>query len=115
MPRSRGMTGGPDPSTEDHKAVGFLSNTSPDPLENHEDTKSAFNVEPSSPADDSPLPISGIWTHSPTKKQLVDPSDKTFWICASFVAHMRKSKEKLPSASVTRQVKNQPDKPQRLA
>ena len=32
------------PSLENHKAVGFLSNTGPDPQENHIATKPAFNV-----------------------------------------------------------------------
>ena len=29
---------------KNHKAIGFLSNTCPDPLKNHKATKSAFNV-----------------------------------------------------------------------
>ena len=33
---------------EDQKALGFLSNTSPDPLENHKATKPAFNAGTSS-------------------------------------------------------------------
>ena len=33
---------------ENHKAIGFLSNTGSDPLENPEAFKPAFNVEPSS-------------------------------------------------------------------
>ena len=38
------------PLLENHKALGFLSNTVPDPLENHKATctKSVFNVGPSS-------------------------------------------------------------------
>ena len=32
---------------QDHKIIGFLSNTSPDPLNNHKATKPAFNVGPS--------------------------------------------------------------------
>ena len=39
--------GGPDP-IENRKAIGFLSNTSPDPMGNHIATKQAFNVGPSS-------------------------------------------------------------------
>ena len=34
MRGSRGV-GGPDPQTENHKNIGFLSNTGPDPLKNH--------------------------------------------------------------------------------
>ena len=37
-------TGGPDPTPENHKNVGFLSNTGQDPLKNHKATKPAFNV-----------------------------------------------------------------------
>ena len=33
---------------ENHKNIGFLSNTSPDPLKNHKATPPAFNVGPSS-------------------------------------------------------------------
>ena len=42
-----GGAGGPDP-TENHKNIGFLSNSGPDPLKTHETTKPAFNVWPSS-------------------------------------------------------------------
>ena len=49
MRGSRGGTEGPDPtSLKSHKHIGFLSNTGPDPLENHKATKPAFNVRPSS-------------------------------------------------------------------
>ena len=40
-----GGGGGPDP-LENHKNMGFLSNTGPDPLKNHKATKLAFNVGP---------------------------------------------------------------------
>ena len=40
-------TGGSDPP-ENHKTIGFLSNTSPDSLHNHKATKPSFNVGPSS-------------------------------------------------------------------
>ena len=33
---------------KNHKHIGFLSNTGPDPLKNEEATKPAFNDEPSS-------------------------------------------------------------------
>ena len=32
---------------ENHKTIGFLTNTGPDPLENHKATKPAFNAGPS--------------------------------------------------------------------
>ena len=37
MRGSRDGTGGPD--LENHKNIGFLSNTGPDPLKNHKATK----------------------------------------------------------------------------
>ena len=44
MRKSRGGTGGPTSPLENHKNIGFLSNTGPDPLINHKATKPAFNV-----------------------------------------------------------------------
>ena len=46
----RGGGGGQGVPTplENHKIIGFLSNTGPDPLKNHKATKLAFNVGPSS-------------------------------------------------------------------
>ena len=38
----------PEGGPGNHKSIGFLSNTGPDPLENHQATKPAFNVGPSS-------------------------------------------------------------------
>ena len=45
-----GGTGGPDtlPPPENHKNIGFLSNTGPDPPKIYKATKPAFNVGPSS-------------------------------------------------------------------
>ena len=43
--------GGPDLPPENHKNIGFLSNTCPDTLTNHKATKPAFN----SASDDGPL------------------------------------------------------------
>ena len=52
MGGSRGGGGGgargPDTPRENHKKIGFLSNTGPDPLKNQKATKPAFNVGPSS-------------------------------------------------------------------
>ena len=45
----------PSPPLEHHIAIGFLSNTSPDTLENHKATKPAFNVGPSSAASKTPF------------------------------------------------------------
>ena len=36
----------PPPPLKNHKNIGFLSNTDPDPLENHKATKPAFNAGP---------------------------------------------------------------------
>ena len=38
--------GGPDPPLENHKAIGCLINTCPNPMENHKATKPAFKVVP---------------------------------------------------------------------
>ena len=38
---------GSRPPLKNHKNIGFLSNTGPDPLTNHKATKLAFNVGPS--------------------------------------------------------------------
>ena len=46
MRGSRGGTGDLDPP-KNHKNIGFLSNTGPDPLGNHKATKPAFIVVPS--------------------------------------------------------------------
>ena len=40
--------GDPDPPLKNHKNLGFLSNTGPDPLKNYKATKPAFNVGPPS-------------------------------------------------------------------
>ena len=50
MGGSRGGTGGPDPPPppKNHKNIGFLSNTGPDPLKIHKATKPACNVGPPS-------------------------------------------------------------------
>ena len=52
--------GGSRGSLKNHKNIGFLCNSGPDPLKNHKVTKSAFNVGPSSArqrwrADDGPI------------------------------------------------------------
>ena len=45
---SDGGPGGRTPSLENHKSIGFLGKTGPDPMKNHKATKPAFNVGPSS-------------------------------------------------------------------
>ena len=60
MSGPEGGQGVQTPPLENHKAIGFLSNTGPGPLENHLTSciKPAFNV--------GPLPLfSGIWILSP--------------------------------------------------
>ena len=49
MRGSRGGTGGGDtpPPLKNHKNIGFLSNTGPDPLGNYKATMPAFNIGPS--------------------------------------------------------------------
>ena len=119
MGRSRGGggAGGPDPpphththTQNNHKNIGFLSNTGPDPLKNHKATKPSFNVGPSLAcqrnaiqmafrwqADDGPLLVlfgSSLPSYPPppppqkkttTKnnpRQSWTPSSKIFWIRA---------------------------------
>ena len=41
-----GKAPGPPPPEKSKKKIEFLSNTSPDPLENHKAAKPAFNVGP---------------------------------------------------------------------
>ena len=48
MSRSRGGDRGSGPPLKNHKNIGFLSNTDPDPLKNHKATKPKFNVGQSS-------------------------------------------------------------------
>ena len=80
---------GSGPPLKNHKNIGFLSNTDPDPLENHKATKHhlhGFRWR----ADDGPLIVvfeSSL--HSSTKNkqqqkrcQSWTPSDKTSWISA---------------------------------
>ena len=47
MPGFRGVQGSrTPPPSENHKNIGFLSNTGPDRLKNHKATQSAFIVGP---------------------------------------------------------------------
>ena len=48
MGGSRGGQGVRTPTLKNHKNIGFLSNTGPDPLKNHKATKPTFIVGPSS-------------------------------------------------------------------
>ena len=77
-------SGPPPPPLKYHKAIGFLSNTGPDPLENHKATMPAFYVGPTSARQrplivvfESSLPSSNKQTK---RCQSLTPSDKTFWI-----------------------------------
>ena len=98
----RGSRGGQGvrtpPPLKYHKAIGFLSNTGPDPLENHKATMPAFYVGPTSArqrnaikmafrwrANDGPLIVvfesSLPLSNKQTKRcQSLTPSDKTVWI-----------------------------------
>ena len=56
----RGSRGGdrgsrPPPEKKKHKNIGFLSNTGPDPLENHKATKPVFIVGPTSATSETPF------------------------------------------------------------
>ena len=56
---------GPPTHPENHKSIGFLSNTGPDPLTNHKATKPAFNVGPIDlkPIHDEPFQVSETQVH----------------------------------------------------
>ena len=73
-PKGGGGDRGSDPHPlnpmKNHKAIGFLINTGPDPLFKHEDTKPAFNVGPSSARFSDNI----IWIHSPMKKSYIGPT-----------------------------------------
>ena len=43
----RGIEAPDAPPLKNHKNIGFLTNSDPDPLKNYEATESAFNVGPS--------------------------------------------------------------------
>ena len=98
MHGSRGGGMGSRPPLKNHKAIGFLSNTSPDPLKNHKATKPAANVGPSSARHrNAILMVFRWWTNDglllvvfvsslPSSfkiSQIWTPSSKTFWIRAS--------------------------------
>ena len=78
----------PPPPLKNHKNIGFLSNTGPDPLNNHKATKPEFHVQPFRwRTDDSPLIVVVFGSSllpSLTKKccQSWITSGKTFWIRA---------------------------------
>ena len=54
------MGSGPPP-LENHKNIGFLSDTGPDPLKNHKATKLAFNVGPSSARQRNAIQMAFRW------------------------------------------------------
>ena len=55
--RERGVGGAGvrPPSPENHKIIGFLCNTGPDPLKNQKATNPAFNVGQHLPASETPF------------------------------------------------------------
>ena len=113
---SRGGNRGSGSPLKNHKNMGFLSNTGPDPLKNHKATKSAFNFEPLSAHQRNTIlngiSLVGRWwpelivvfvldplsplkppPHPPPPKknkkkthQCWTPSDKTLWICPWCIA-----------------------------
>ena len=46
---------GPGPHQKNHRNIGFLSNTGPDPLNNHKATKPAFYAGPSAARQRKPI------------------------------------------------------------
>ena len=93
----RGWQGVWTPSLKNHKSIGFLSNTGPDPLKNHKATKLAFNVWPSSwwPTYCGICILTPIINKAKTKqnkRQSWTPSDITFWIRAWYILPCRSKK-----------------------
>ena len=97
--REGGIASPDPPPLKNHKNIGFLSNTGPDPLKILKATKPAFQCWaiiglPTKPHFNGVSlvgpwwPIySHIWVLYPSTKkkkryQIWTPSDKTFWICA---------------------------------
>ena len=77
--------GGPAPPLKNHKFIGFLSNTGPEPQKKHKATKPTFNIGPSSArwwADNGPLLVvfeSFLPSLNEKKKLLeLNPHGKTF-------------------------------------
>ena len=60
-----GVTRGPDPTPppplKNHKNIGFLSNSGPDPLKNYEATEPAFNVGLSSAPQPNAILMAFCW------------------------------------------------------
>ena len=46
---------------KNHKNIGFLRNTGPDPMENHKATKPAFNVGPQSTRQGNAIKMALRW------------------------------------------------------
>ena len=53
--------GGSAPFPENHKTIGFLSKSGPDPLKNHKAIKPAFNVSPSSARQQNAIQMAFRW------------------------------------------------------
>ena len=96
----RGIVGpDPPPPTENYKHIGFLTNTGPDPLENHKATQPAFNAGPPSARVSLACrwwpDFSCIWIHSLTKK--IGPFlKKNFWVSACVMNQRRVRKRRKP-------------------
>ena len=86
----------PPPKKKNHKNIGFLSNTAPDPLKNHRATKPAFNVGPYNwcfaGGTIMVIVVFGSSIPSSTKNRGTlsnwTPSDKTFWIRACGIKNL---------------------------
>ena len=62
MGGSRGWGGqGVQTRLKNHKNIGFLCNTGPDPLKRHKATKLAFNVGPSSARQQNAISMAFRW------------------------------------------------------
>ena len=99
-----GRGGGSRTPLKNHKNIGFISISGPDPLKNHKATKPAFNCRPLSACQQNAIsmafaggpmmtPFSAIWILFPLIKKRkmseLDPLWQTFCIRACFVHSFR--------------------------
>ena len=80
---------GSDYPLKNHKNIGFLSNSSPDPLQKHKATNPAFNSGPTpAPAGGQKMTLLSLPYQLKKVVKVLDPSDKPFWIRACYCTYV---------------------------
>ena len=75
------VTGGPDPLLlRNHKNIGFLSKTGPDPLKNHKATKPIFNVGSLSARQQNAISMAFCFAGGPINGQLLVVFGSSFFL-----------------------------------